>query len=85
MKKLFFLLFGGLAAIVVTAIALNVNIARSNNSSDIFLANVEALALWEYIGLENCPCNYWDGHWCCDFILLFDDGAWFPMSAGYGR
>ena len=51
-------IFGGLFAILmVAAIALNVNVAKSNNSlSDVFLANVEALANTDIDPID-VPCE----------------------------
>ena len=47
-------ILGGIAAIViVAAIALNVTFSAGNNMSDVFLANVEALAGSE----SGCACG----------------------------
>ena len=56
MKTIHKILGGILAVILVVVMALNVNFsAKSNDFSDSFLANVEALAKDETTDVINCP------------------------------
>jgi hypothetical protein len=76
------ILCGIFALVIVGAISLNINVAKSsNNSSDLFLANVEALARYEitgngYVGTCDAPWH----NTCVNDLGIDFQGVFHPLN-----